>query len=236
LRHHFREGRAVRISAGSDDGWRTIRISGADPARRAALDRLGFPPDTLHRYPPGTRYFDRAVANLRRAAEEMARHDIAATPASWSPPFRDLLGRAERARVPLAVIGGVALAIRGVDVHPGDIDVLTTPEGADALAESYRDVLIVPLATAPGFGRFGRAFTDGIRVEWLGNPARIQQGPWPLAAAAWSIASPFEEIRWEDHLLRVPPLEVQRRVEIHRQRPARAAAIDHYRRTRRHEP
>jgi hypothetical protein len=236
LRQHFREGHPVRISAGSKDGWRTIRISDTDPDQRAALEHLGLPPDAVLRYPPGARCLDRAVANLRRALEEMVRHKIAGTPAGWSQPFHDLLGRAEQARVPVAVIGSVALAIRGVDVRPADIDVLTTPEGADALAESYQDVLVVPLATTPGFGRFGRAFTGGIRVEWLGNPARVQEGPWPLAAAAWSIASPFEEVCWENRLLRVPPLEVQRQVELQRQRPARVAAIDEYRRTRGQEP
>jgi hypothetical protein len=109
-------------------------------------------------------------------------------------------------------------------------------EGADALAESYRDTLVVPLFTSPGFGRFGRAFTGGIRVEWLGNPVRVQEGPWPLAAAAWSIASPFEEVSWENRLLRAPPLELQRAVEVERQRPDRVAAIDDFRRTREYEP
>jgi hypothetical protein len=42
------------------------------------------------------------------------------------------------------------------------------------------------------------AFTGGIGVERLGSPARVQDGPWPLAAAEWSIASPFDEIWWEN--------------------------------------
>jgi hypothetical protein len=226
----------VRISTGSTDGWRTIRISDAGPGQRAALEELGFPPALVQRYPPGTQYFDRAVANLRRALDEMAIQQPATTPAGWSAQFRDLLSRAEQARVPLAVVGSVALAIRGVGVCPGDIDVITTLEGADALAESYQDTLVVPLFTRPGLGRFGRAFTGGIRVEWLGNPARPHEGPWLLAAAAWSIASPFEEVCWEDRLLRVPPLELQRAVEAHRQRPDRVAAIDDFRRTRENQP
>jgi hypothetical protein len=129
-------------------------------------------------------------------------------------------------------VGSVALAARGVDVRPGDIDVITTEEGADALADCYQGTLVVPVATWPGFGRWSRAFTGGIRVEWLGNPARPQEGSWPLAASEWSVASPFEEISWENRILRVPPLEVQRRTEVHRQRPDRVAAIDEYLTTR----
>jgi hypothetical protein len=105
----------VRISTGVTDGWQTIQITEADPDQRAALDELGHPADVIRRYPPGTRYFERAVANLRQG-------------------------------------------------------------------------LVVPVATEPGFGRWGRAFTGGIRVEWLGTPARVQEDPWPLAAAEWSVA------------------------------------------------
>jgi hypothetical protein len=216
----------VRISTGVADGWRTIQITEAEPDQRAALDELGHPADVVHRYPPDTRYFERTVANLRQGLDEMVRQQIEKTTGNWRAAFRELLSRAGQARVPFAVAGGVALAVRGVDVRPGDIDVLTTLQGADALGDSYRDVLVVPVATEPGFGRWGRAFTGGIRVEWLGTPARVQEGPWPLAAAEWSVTSPFDEIRWENRSLRVPPLDVQRQVEVQRQRQDRVAAID----------
>jgi hypothetical protein len=145
-----------------------------------------------------------------------------------SGPLGDVLDRAGQAQIPVAVIGSVALAVRGVDVRPGDIDVITTVEGADALADRYRDVLVVPVADDPGFGIWGRAFTGGIRVEWLGNPARIQEGPWPLAAQTWTIASPFEEVCWQGRVLRAPPVELCRQIEVYRQRLDRVAAIDDY--------
>jgi hypothetical protein len=222
----------VRIVTGMEGSWRTLRVLDADPGQRAALQELGFGPELARRYPPGTRYFDRAVANLRQDLGEMVSQRIAGSPPGWAGPLDDLPRRAGQARVRLAVVGSVALAVRGVGVRPGDIDVITTTEGADALADAYQETLVMPVATVPGFGRWSRAFTGGIRVEWLGNPARVQDGPWPLAASAWSIASPFEEVSWENRILRVPPLEVQRRAEVHRQWPDRVAAIDEYRRTR----
>lgn len=218
----------MRISTGVADGWQTIQITEADPDQRAALAELGHPADVVHRYPPGTRYVERSAANLRQGLDEMVRQRIDKTPAGWAAALRDLLSRAEQAGVEVAVVGSVALALRGVDVRPGDIDVLTTLEGTDALGEAYRDVLVVPVATEPGFGRWGRAFTGGIRVEWLGTPTRIQEGPWPLNAAEWSIASPFDEICWENRSVRVPPLKLQRRVEVQRQRLDRVAAIDEF--------
>jgi hypothetical protein len=218
----------VRIVTGVEGSWRTIRVADADEGQRAALVELGFGPDLVRPYPPDTRYFDGAVANLGQWVEEMVGQRMTGTAPGWAGALGDLLDRAGRARVPVAVVGSVALAVRGVDVRPGDIDVITTVEGADALGDSYQDVLVVPVADEPGFGRWGRAFAGGICVEWLGTPARAAQGPWPLAAAQWSIASPFEEVCWEKRLLRVPPLAVQRQVEVLRQRPDRVAAIDEY--------
>ena len=222
----------MRILAGTESGWRTIRVVDADRGQRAALVELGFGPDLIRRYPPGTRHFDRAVANARQWLDEMVRQRVTAAAPAWAAALGDLLDRAGQARIPLAVVGRLAQAVRGVDVRPGDIDVITTVEGADALGDAYRDVLVVPVADEPGFGTWGRAFTGGIRVEWLGNPARAQQGPWPLDAQRWTIASPFEEISWESRVLRVPPLELQRRIELSRQRLDRVAAIDDYCTTR----
>jgi hypothetical protein len=218
----------MRIVTGAEGDWRILRILDADPGQQKALAELGFGADLVRRYPPGTRYLDRAVANLRRNLDEIVRQRIAGTPPGWAGPLEDLLRRAGQARVPVAVVGSAALAARGVDVRPGDIDVITTMDGVDALADSYQESLVMPVATVPGFGKWSRAFSGGIRVEWLGNPARPQEDGWPLAASAWSIASPFEEIRWQTRILRVPPLEVQRRAEVHRGRPDRAAAIDEY--------
>jgi hypothetical protein len=226
----------VRIVTGMDGSWRTLQILDADPGQQTVLAALGLGTDLVLRYPPGVRYFDRVVANLRQDLGEMVHQGMTAgTPPGWAGPFEDLLRRAGQARVPVAVVGSVALVARGIDVRPGDIDVITTEEGVDALADSYHESLVMPVATVPGFGRWSRAFTRGIRVEWLGNPARPQEGPWPLAASAWSIASPFEEISWGNWVLRVPPLEVQRRIEVHRGRPDRVTAIDEYLSTRSRE-
>jgi len=218
----------MRVVAGTEGDWRTVRVVGADRGQRTALVELGFGPDLVRRYPPGTRHFDRAVANTGQWLEEMVGQRISGTTRGWAGPLGDLLDRTSQAQIPVAVIGSAALAVRGIGVRPGDIDVITTVAGADALADAFRENLVVPVADDPGFGIWGRAFTGGIRVEWLGNPARTQEGPWPLAAQEWTIASPYEEVRWQGRVLRVPPVELARRIEVHRQRLDRVAAIGDY--------
>src|ERR1035437_7049212 len=69
----------MRILAGMEGGWRTIRGGDADRGQRAALVELGFGPDLVRRYPPGTRHFDRAVANLGQWLDEMVRQRMTGT-------------------------------------------------------------------------------------------------------------------------------------------------------------
>lgn len=94
--------------------------------------------------PPGTRHCDRAVANPQWALEGMVRQAITGSTADWAEALADLIRRSEQAQVPLALAGSATLAVRGVEVRPADLDVLTTPEGADALADSDAAVLVGP--------------------------------------------------------------------------------------------
>src|SRR5258708_14218872 len=132
----------MRILAGMEGGWRTIGVVDADRGQRAALVELGFGPDLVRRYPPGTRHFDRAVANLGQWLDEMVRQRMTGTAPGWAGALGDLLDRAGQARVSLAVIVSVALAVRGVGVRPGAFDVLPTGECPVALGEPYTRLLV----------------------------------------------------------------------------------------------
>jgi hypothetical protein len=94
----------VRILTGMDGNWRTIGVVDADAGQRAVLVELGFGPDLIRRYPPGTRYFDRAVANLGQRLEEMVRQRMTGTAPGWAGVLGDLLDRARQVRVPVAVV------------------------------------------------------------------------------------------------------------------------------------
>lgn len=69
----------MRVVAGGEGGWRTVRVVGADRGQQAALVALGFGPDLVRRFPPGTRHFDRAVANTGQWLGEMVRQRLSTT-------------------------------------------------------------------------------------------------------------------------------------------------------------
>lgn len=103
----------MQVLAGVEGEWRTITVADTDPDQRTALEELGFGPDLVRRYPPGTRNFGRAVANLGQGLDEMVRQKVTGAAPGWAGALGDLLDRAGRARVPVAVVGSVALAVRG---------------------------------------------------------------------------------------------------------------------------
>lgn len=168
-------------------------------------------------YQAGTPYIDASFENLSRSAVDMWRQHTGVERADWENAFSRFMSVADSVGMEWAVIGGVALAIRGVTaaaVTP-DVDIITTPDGARQLTRLLRDWLTSPTVDLPMFGWFGRAFI-GARVEWLGNDVN---------ANAWRFDHPWEQHEWEGRLVRVPSLELYLQIEQRRGRLDRVQGI-----------
>lgn len=168
-------------------------------------------------YPPSTPHVNTGFENLSRSAASMWRQYTGAERADWEGALRRFLSIADGTGIEYAVIGGVALAIRGVTAAAAtpDVDIITTPDGARELNNLLRDWLTSPAVDLPMFGWFGRAFI-GARVEWLGNDTHDN---------AWRFDYPWEEYEWEDRTLLVPSLELYLKIEQSRGRTDRAQGI-----------
>ena len=163
-----------------------------------------------------SRHVRGAFGNLAARLEAMVDQHLGRRAVPWQESFERLCSKLDRSGVDWAVIGTTALAIRGVEIIPGDIDLVTDEGGALELAELYSEDLVFPVVAWPGSGLFGRAF-DGSRIEWLGNDGSLP--------GAWSLAAASEAARWRAYSVRVPPVEVQLQIEVSRGRQDRASAI-----------
>src|SRR5581483_620971 len=77
--------------------------------------------------------------------------------------------------------GSTALAVRGADIEPGDIDLVCSADAALSLGTIFADVLIEPVVyDGGGFisDYWGRAFLGG-RLEWIGAPKAHVDSPAP---------------------------------------------------------
>jgi hypothetical protein len=104
--------------------------------------------------------------------------------------------------------GSAALAVRGLPVEPGDVD-LNIRDSARA-AELLDDLLVTPVLELERWAapRVGRAF-DGAIVEWISDPhPQLDDRETPHEHGPF-VADRLETVEWRGHRIRVPPLAVQ---------------------------
>lgn len=203
-------------------------ITDADPAYHDALRGLYYLPDAdgfSKHFAAETPDLGRIYAHFECSAEEMVRQAAGQAPVRWDrilERFLDILGSHT---VDWCLVGSVALAVRGLDVAPGDVDLVTSAEGSEHLDEILRDYRIEPLQRSAGWiwQSFGRAFLGG-RVEWVGGVNAGADTP-ELSDFGPAALSRLETVRWRGVDVKVPPLDLQLAVNERRGRVDRADMI-----------
>jgi hypothetical protein len=166
----------------------------------------------------------RTYTRFARHLEEIVLQTARVRSAQWEDALERLLRRIGGARLDWWLTGSAALAVRGLDVAPRDLDLVTGDDGAHVLAELLEDALVEPLQPADWFCRWwGRAFL-GARVEWVGGVGPAADEPEPSDFGLVAAAS-LEAVSWRGHTLRVPPLELQLEVSERRGLGERVALI-----------
>lgn len=170
-----------------------------------------------------------ATANIRRIHDNFSRHleemvlqsaRLRAIP--WDEALREFLRRVEGSGLDWFLSGSGALAVRGLDVSPGDLDFAV--EDAQAVGRLLDDLLVEPVSEGAGWIAkwFGRAF-HGALIEWIADvdPAidhkPNEQGP--------NAASRLETVEWEGHTIPVTPIDIQLEVSELRGLDRRTAKI-----------
>jgi hypothetical protein len=144
----------------------------------------------------------------------------------WDEALDAVAERLRAARASWFLAGSAALAVRGIDIVPRDLDLVVAD--APRAIEALGDVQTEPVsANRPGawIARwFGRGFLHA-RVEWIADvdPAiDTYATPNEYGPAA---AARLDRVRWLDHDLLVAPLDVQLAVTEQRGLAARAEEI-----------
>ncbi len=187
-------------------------LSDLTPLEQVSAQNLAFLPcaDGLAKeYPTDTPHLEILYQQFARSAEAMILQRAGIQPVPWDRALQALLQRLEGQQIHWWLIGSCALAARGLDVAPGDLDLVTNEAGSHRLAELLFDQLVGPVENASGWISrwFGRAFLHA-RIEWIGELAATSdvQGITEFGSTA---ASSLETIDWHGHKLYVPPLAIQ---------------------------
>jgi hypothetical protein len=210
------------------DGRPSFVLSDLTPAEQAACRDLAYEErgrDFRKIFAATTNGVEEIYARFATVAPRMLGQTTGAEAVPWDFALHALAERLTEFDVDWWLCGSAALAVRGADVTPRDIDVVTDTAGAGILASALCPDLIEPPTESDAWIArwFGRAFL-GARVEWVGDVAPTVDAPHvtdfgPAAAAS------LEAIMWEGLQLRVPPLYLQLYSATRRGLEDRVAAI-----------
>jgi hypothetical protein len=211
-------------------GQAVYEVHTDDPLYRERLLHMGFTPAAggFARRLSATGNVRRTHANFARHLQELLLQSARRRPVRWREALEVFLERAEGSRLRWFLYGSGALAVRGIEVGPGDLDFwVDDAQLAGALLE---DLLVEPVTAMTGWiaDSGGRAFA-GCLLEWIAGvhadvdePEPHEQGP---AAAAR-----LEHVRWRGHDVPVAPLDLQLAVNRRRGLTGRVREIQAYRR------
>lgn len=203
-------------------------LSDVEPACHDAVRGLAYQPAAegfARSFPSDTPGLDRIYAHFERSAAAMVRQAARQQPVPWEDTLEALMDRIRGHALHWYLVGSTALAVRGIEVAPGDVDIVTDDDGAERLNDLLAEYLVEPPQRSPGWiwDSFGRAFLGG-RLEWVGGvnagadrPAVSDFGP--------AAASRLEVVTWRGVDIRVPPLDLQLAVSERRGMTDRADRI-----------
>jgi hypothetical protein len=164
---------------------------------------------------------ERVFANFALHLEEMLLQSAALRPVQWDRALEGFLDRVQGSGIGWWLYGSGALAVRGIDIEPRDLDLAVDDAHAAAL---LNDLLVEPPTPRNGWVAdwTGRAF-HGALIEWLaGAHPSDASPPHEQEPAAREY---LETVRWRGRAVDVPVLELQLLVAERRGLDVRAHLI-----------
>jgi hypothetical protein len=204
--------KAMRISRKTSGDKTYFLVSEVDPSYNTAAKDLGFveaDEGFCRVFEANTPNIDQIFARFVRFAEEMILQTAGARPVPWDKALMSFLERISVDNIDWWLAGSTALAIRGIDLVPRDLDIITDSHGSEQLGRAMSEWLVEPVQESHGWIArwFGRAFTQA-RIEWVGNVEKWvdERGPTDFGPAA---RARLQTVRWNGYTIYVPPLEIQ---------------------------
>lgn len=155
-------------------------------------------------------HLDRLFANFTRYVPDLVAQSAGVQPVPWEKSLRAFLEIIEGQDFNWWLVGSGALAVRGIPVQPGDLDLVVQDQGTLRLSELLLDTMIEPVIDSRGWvgDWFCRTFLHA-RLEWVGDvDPQIDQSEHPTDFGPVALAR-SDTIEWQGHTIQVPPLDLQ---------------------------
>jgi hypothetical protein len=204
-------------------------IADVDPMYHDAIRNLAYVPlegGFGKAFPTSTLGLDRIYRNFQRYAEEMVPQMAGARPAPWEECLHSFLEAVDPHNIDWWLCGSAALAVRGMEIEPHDIDLVVGDADAERLGELLLYDLVEPVVRVEDWfcNWFARAFLHA-RLEWVGGVG--ERADQPEVSDFGPIAeSRLETVVWRGREICVPPLDLQLKVNRRRGLDKRVEMIE----------
>lgn len=182
----------------------------------------------IKRFPKETRYIDKIKTHFVHNAQAMFDQLGYFKPIPWEKALLEFIEKVEDTEIDWWLTGSCATCIRGIPFAPHDIDIMVDSKDVDRISALFSDYLIEPIIDTKGWVTkdFGVLFFH-VRIDIASDPQESLDDPEPADCGPYAKRN-LEELVWNGHKIRVPPLELQLNVNRRRERFDRVALIEDY--------
>lgn len=155
-------------------------------------------------------HLDRLFDNFTRYLPELVAQSAGVQPVPWEESLRAFLNIIEGHDFDWWLVGSGALAVRGIPVQPGDLDLVVQDQATLRLSDLLLDTMIEPVIHSSDWvGEwFCRTFLHA-RLEWVGDvDPHIDDSDHPTDFGPVALAR-SETVEWQGYPIQVPPLDLQ---------------------------
>ena len=179
-------------------------------------------------YPANTPHIEKIYQNFERYAEEMILQIARVHPVPWEKSLSAFIDVIKGEKLSWWLAGSAALAVRGVPISPGDIDIITDANGAKRLSTLLLDFVVEPIIPVKGWicRWFGSAFWHA-RIDIVGGVLRSVDRP-HITDYGPTAAQRLEVVKWQGETLSIPPLDLQLQVSKRRGLTERVKKIEQF--------
>ena len=168
------------------------------------------------KFPADTPNLNHIYHNFELNAEEMILQTAMVHLAPWEKALKTFLSLVEDQNIDWWLTGSAALAVRGINILPRDIDLIVAEADCVRLGELLADYLVEPVIRNVGWiaNWCGRTFINA-RLEWVSGVIDRVDTP-NVSGFGPTATKMLEVVKWSGAKIRVPPVELQLQVSERR--------------------
>ena len=189
-----------------------------------------YPKDTLM-FPHDSSILNR---NFQEGLPRMIRQFLDVESMKWETVLEETIQILDRYEINWWLAGSAACSVRGINISPHDLDIMTYRSEIGKFEKAFTDTTFEPFHRVTDWivKGFGVVFLGG-RVDFAFEPedSSDQYGRQDCGVYA---SNHLEEIQWNGHSIRAPPIELHIQANVGRNRTERVKLIESYIEQNRH--